>query len=184
MGLLRNGVTDVNTEDPNQLDAASRALRELTDRVNLRFYTNEYQHLADGSMWLHQAWSGDIAAIGYYMPKGDQARAQVSYWWPEDGRGLIGNDTFAVAQGGAAPGARPPLPRPHARSRRSVPEFRIHLLPAAAHRDDAGEGAGKRTGPGEPEHDDPARAAVQAADTCRARSAPKRSGSGRPPGRR
>ena len=50
--------------------APSDALRELTDKVNLRFYTNEYQHLADGSMWLHQAWSGDIAAIGYYMPKG------------------------------------------------------------------------------------------------------------------
>ena len=31
MGLLRNGVTDVNTEDPKQLDAASDALRELTD---------------------------------------------------------------------------------------------------------------------------------------------------------
>ena len=49
MGLLRNGVTDVNTEDPKQLDAASEALRELTGKVNLRFYTNEYQHLADGS---------------------------------------------------------------------------------------------------------------------------------------
>jgi spermidine/putrescine transport system substrate-binding protein len=95
MGLLRNGVTDVNTEQKQKLDAASEALRELTDRVNLRFYTNEYQHLADGSMWLHQAWSGDIAAIGYYMPKGTSP-SQVSYWWPEDGRGLIGNDTFAV----------------------------------------------------------------------------------------
>jgi spermidine/putrescine transport system substrate-binding protein len=95
MGLLRNGVTDVNTEDPSKLDAASEALRELTDKVNLRFYTNEYQHLADGSMWLHQAWSGDIAAVGYYMPKGTSP-SQVSYWWPEDGRGLIGNDTFAI----------------------------------------------------------------------------------------
>ena len=100
MALLRNGVTDVNTEDPAELDAASAALRELTDKVNLRFYTNEYQHLADGSMWLHQAWSGDIAAIAYYLPKGTKP-SQISYWWPEDGRGMIGNDNFAVLK--AAP---------------------------------------------------------------------------------
>jgi spermidine/putrescine transport system substrate-binding protein len=102
MALLRNGVTDVNTEDADHLDAASAALRELTDKVNLRFYTNEYQHLADGSMWLHQAWSGDIAAIAYYMPEGTKP-SQVSYWWPEDGRGLIGNDTFAVLKGAEHP---------------------------------------------------------------------------------
>jgi spermidine/putrescine transport system substrate-binding protein len=102
MGLLRNGVTDVNTENSGKLDAASAALRDLTDRVNLRFYTNEYQHLADGSMWLHQAWSGDITAIEYYLPKGTEP-SQISYWWPEDGRGLIGNDTFAVLEGAPHP---------------------------------------------------------------------------------
>jgi spermidine/putrescine transport system substrate-binding protein len=102
MGLLRNGVTDVNTDNEKELNAASEALRELTSRVNLRFYTNEYQHLADGSMWLHQAWSGDIAAIGYYMPKGTSP-SDVSYWWPEDGRGLIGNDTFAVLKSAQHP---------------------------------------------------------------------------------
>ncbi len=102
MALLRNGVTDVNTEDPKQLDAASQALRELTGLVNLRFYTNEYQHLADGSMWLHQAWSGDMAAIPYYLPKGTKP-SQVSYWWPEDGRGMIGNDTFTVLKGAPHP---------------------------------------------------------------------------------
>jgi spermidine/putrescine transport system substrate-binding protein len=53
-------------------------------------------------MWLHQAWSGDIAAVGYYMPKGESPK-QVSYWWPEDGRGLIGNDTFAVLKGAPHP---------------------------------------------------------------------------------
>jgi spermidine/putrescine transport system substrate-binding protein len=102
MGLLRNGVTDVNTDNEKELNAASEALRELTSRVNLRFYTNEYQHLADGSMWLHQAWSGDIAAIGYYMPKGTSPSV-VTYWWPEDGRGLIGNDTFAVLKSAQHP---------------------------------------------------------------------------------
>jgi spermidine/putrescine transport system substrate-binding protein len=101
-GLLRNGVTDVNTGEPKQIDAARDALKELINKVNLRFYTNEYQHIADGSAWLHQAWSGDMTAIKYYLPKGTPVSA-VSYWWPEDGRGLMGNDTFAVLKGAPHP---------------------------------------------------------------------------------
>lgn len=101
-GLLRNGVTNVNTGEPKQIDAAREALKELIGLVNLRFYTNEYQHIADGSTWLHQAWSGDMTAIKYYLPKGTPVSA-VSYWWPEDGRGLMGNDTFAVLKGAPHP---------------------------------------------------------------------------------
>ena len=95
MALLRNGVTDVNTGNQQHVDAARDALQELIGLVNLRFYTNEYQHLADGSIWLHQAWGGDMTAIGYYLPKGTPVTS-VSYWWPQDGRGLMGNDTMVV----------------------------------------------------------------------------------------
>jgi spermidine/putrescine transport system substrate-binding protein len=102
MALLRNGITDVNTGSRDQVDAARSALQELTDLVNLRFYTNDYQHIADGSIWLHQAWGGDMTAIGYYLPKGTPVTA-VSYWWPPDGRGLMGNDTMAVLKGAPHP---------------------------------------------------------------------------------
>ncbi len=102
MALLRNGITDVNTGSQQQIDGARDALKELIDLVNLRFYTNEYQHLADASVWLHQAWSGDIVAIPYYLPEGTPVTS-VSYWWPEDGRGLMGNDTFAVLKGAPHP---------------------------------------------------------------------------------
>ena len=43
-----------------------------------------------------------MAAIPYYLPKGTQP-SPISYWWPEDGRGLIGNDTFAVLKGAPHP---------------------------------------------------------------------------------
>lgn len=102
MALLRNGVTDVNTDNQREIDTARGAIQELINDVNLRFYTNDYQHIADGSIWLHQAWSGDITAIGYYLPKGTPVSA-VSYWWPPDGRGLMGNDTFAVLNGAPHP---------------------------------------------------------------------------------
>ena len=101
-GLLRNGITDVNTASQAHIDGSREAIQELIDIVNLRFYTNEYQHLADGSIWLHQAWGGDMTAIGYYLPKGTPVTS-ISYWWPPDGRGLMGNDTLAVLKGAPHP---------------------------------------------------------------------------------
>ena len=102
MGLLHNGVTDVNSENEKQLTASKNALVKLVNSVNLKFDTNEYQRLADGSMWLHQAWSGDMAATPYYAPKGTKPSV-FRYWWPADGRGPINNDTFAVVKGAKNP---------------------------------------------------------------------------------
>jgi spermidine/putrescine transport system substrate-binding protein len=101
-GLLHNGVTDLNTENPALLNAAKRANIQLVKSVNLKFDTNEYQHLADGSLWLHQAWSGDMASAPSYAPSGTPASA-FKYWWPSDGRGPINNDTFAVLKGAKNP---------------------------------------------------------------------------------
>jgi spermidine/putrescine transport system substrate-binding protein len=102
MGLLRNGVTDVNTENPAQLNASKTALTQLVNSANLKFDTNEYQHLADGSLWLHQAWSGDMAAAPLYAPKGTPSSV-FRYWWPPDGRGPINNDTMVVLKGAKNP---------------------------------------------------------------------------------
>jgi spermidine/putrescine transport system substrate-binding protein len=102
MGLLHNGVTDVNTEDPKLINASKNALVNLINTANLKFDTNEYQHLADGSLWLHQAWSGDMAATPSYAPKGTPASV-FRYWWPTDGRGPINNDTFGVVKGAKNP---------------------------------------------------------------------------------
>jgi spermidine/putrescine transport system substrate-binding protein len=102
MGLLHDGVTDVNTDNPAQIAGAQKALQQLVSTANLKFDTNEYQHLADGSSWLHQAWSGDMAAIPEYVPKGTHASA-FTYWWPTDGRGPIDNDTLGVLKGAKNP---------------------------------------------------------------------------------
>jgi spermidine/putrescine transport system substrate-binding protein len=101
-GLLHNGVTDVNTENPSEIAAAQKALQQLVSSANLKFDTNEYQRLADGSLWLHQAWSGDMAVIPEYAPKGVKPTA-FAYWWPSDGKGPINNDTMAVLKGAKNP---------------------------------------------------------------------------------
>ena len=102
MGLLHNGVTDLNTQDAAQLNAAKTSLTGLVSSANLKFDTNEYQHLADGSLWLHQAWSGDMASTPAYAPKGTPASV-FRYWWPSDGRGPINNDMFGVVRGAKNP---------------------------------------------------------------------------------
>ena len=102
MGLLHNGVTDVNTDNPRDIAAAQKSVQQLVSTANLKFDTNEYQHLADGSLWLHQAWSGDMAAAPEYAPKGTPPTA-FSYWWPPDGLGPIDNDTMAILRGARHP---------------------------------------------------------------------------------
>ncbi len=53
-------------------------------------------------MWLHQAWSGDMASTPSYAPQGTPASV-FRYWWPTDGRGPINNDTFALLRGAKNP---------------------------------------------------------------------------------
>ncbi|MDQ6817111.1 MAG: spermidine/putrescine ABC transporter substrate-binding protein, partial [Actinomycetota bacterium] len=96
------GVTDINTHNAKQVNAAKNSVIKLIQSTNLKFDTNEYQRLADGSLWLHQAWSGDMAAIPSYTPKGTSPSV-FRYWWPTDGRGPINNDTFGVLRGAKNP---------------------------------------------------------------------------------
>jgi spermidine/putrescine transport system substrate-binding protein len=102
MGLLNNGITDVNTENPKHLKASQNSLINLVHTANLKFDTNEYQHLADGSMWLHQAWSGDMASAPTYAPQGTPPSV-FRYWWPTNGQGPINNDMFGVLKGAKNP---------------------------------------------------------------------------------
>jgi spermidine/putrescine transport system substrate-binding protein len=102
LGLLHNGITDLNTEDPAQLNAAKQANIQLVKQANLKLDTNEYQHLADGSLWLHEAWSGDMASAPSYAPSGTPASV-FQYWAPTDGRAPINNDMFGVLKGAKNP---------------------------------------------------------------------------------
>jgi spermidine/putrescine transport system substrate-binding protein len=102
LSLLRNGHTDINTDNEEKVNTAAEGLTELVGSVNLKFTGNDYQRLIDGSSWLQQAWSGDMAAIEFYLPKGLEASV-FSYWWPKDGRGMISNDAFMLLNGAENP---------------------------------------------------------------------------------
>jgi spermidine/putrescine transport system substrate-binding protein len=96
MALLRKGITDINTEDPAQLNQAVADLKELYDVCNIKVGDVQYQSIPEGTAWLNQAWSGDpIAAYIYYLPKDTPATA-LSFWKAEKGKTPVQNDCFSI----------------------------------------------------------------------------------------
>ncbi len=95
MALLRNGELDVNTEDPAKIDAALADLLELIDTVNVKYGIEAYTKLPEGVAAVHQAWAGDLVNAQYYLPDGGDVET-LAYWFPENGKGVIGNDTLTI----------------------------------------------------------------------------------------
>jgi spermidine/putrescine transport system substrate-binding protein len=102
LGLMKNGIFDLNTTDIGHIATARKALEELNSLVNVRIDNNDYTEVPDADTWIHHAWSGDMAAAEYYMPKGVPVK-NVGYWFPADGRGPIANDTNVVLRSATNP---------------------------------------------------------------------------------
>lgn len=95
MALIRSGITDVNTEDPAQIEKALADLTELASTVDVKTGIEAYQRIPDGTATVHQAWSGDAVNAQYYLPDGGDV-ATIGYWYPHDAGGVIGSDTLAI----------------------------------------------------------------------------------------
>jgi spermidine/putrescine transport system substrate-binding protein len=102
LGLMKNGIFNLNTTDRNQIALSRRSLEQLSSLVNVRIDNNDYTEIPTGDTWIHHAWSGDMAAAGYYMPKGVPVDV-VGYWFPPDGKGPVANDTLVVLRSSSSP---------------------------------------------------------------------------------
>lgn len=103
MALLREGFTDLNTGDVEQLNAARDAILELVTDLDARLTINgTYAKLPEDQFWVSQSWSGDIVGAKWYLPKG-VSEDVLGYWYPEDNKGYIGNDTLVVPTGATNP---------------------------------------------------------------------------------
>ncbi|HET9895248.1 MAG TPA: spermidine/putrescine ABC transporter substrate-binding protein [Streptosporangiaceae bacterium] len=102
LALMKNGIYDVNTTSRSQLAIAQRSLRELVQTTGVHIDNNDYTEIPAGQIWIHHAWSGDMAAAASYMPKGVPVDV-VGYWFPEDGKGPVANDTNTVLRGAQNP---------------------------------------------------------------------------------
>ncbi|HLM87432.1 MAG TPA: spermidine/putrescine ABC transporter substrate-binding protein [Streptosporangiaceae bacterium] len=102
LGLMKNGIFDLNTTDYRQINLARKSLEDLSSLVNVRIDNNDYTEIPTGDTWIHHAWSGDMAAAPSYMPKGVNVDV-VGYWFPTDGRGPVANDTNVVLRSATNP---------------------------------------------------------------------------------
>jgi spermidine/putrescine transport system substrate-binding protein len=102
MVLMRNGITDVNTGSHKSLDLVGRQLLDCAQKVSPALDVSDYTDVPEGKAWIHQAWSGDMVTAQYYMPKGQSPKV-IRYWYPPDGRGVIGNDLIAILSSGRNP---------------------------------------------------------------------------------
>jgi spermidine/putrescine transport system substrate-binding protein len=102
LGLMKNGIFDLNSTRKSQIDLARRSLQDLSQLVNVHIDNNDYTEVPDGQTWIHTAWSGDMAAAASYMPKGVPVEV-VGYWFPRDGRGPVANDTNTVLRSSKNP---------------------------------------------------------------------------------
>jgi spermidine/putrescine transport system substrate-binding protein len=96
MALLRKGILDINTEDPQLIDQAVADLKELYGICNIKVGDIQYQTIPEGTSWRNQAWSGDmIAGYIYYLPKGTPATA-LGYWKADKGKVPVQNDCWSI----------------------------------------------------------------------------------------
>ncbi len=102
LGLMMNGIYDLNTTSKSQIQLAQQTLLRLADVVDMQIDNNDYSEVPDGQTWIHHAWSGDMAAAASYMPKGVPVDV-VGYWFPKDGKGPIANDTNTVLRSASSP---------------------------------------------------------------------------------
>jgi spermidine/putrescine transport system substrate-binding protein len=102
LGLMKNGIFNLNTTDRGQISLSRQSLEQLSSLVGVRIDNNDYTEVPSGQTWIHHAWSGDMAAAPYYMPKGTPVEV-VGYWFPPDGKGPVGNDTMTVLKSSTNP---------------------------------------------------------------------------------
>jgi spermidine/putrescine transport system substrate-binding protein len=102
MALLKNGITDLNTEDPAKIAVAKEDLLKTIDLVNVKLDIQDWTQLPEGSAWIHMAWSGDLISAQYYLPKGTPVEV-MSYWYPPQGGGAVGSDNVTILKSGKNP---------------------------------------------------------------------------------
>jgi spermidine/putrescine transport system substrate-binding protein len=102
LGLMKNGIFDLNTTDYRQINLSRKSLEDLSSLVNVRIDNNDYTEIPTGDTWIHHAWSGDMASAPSYMPKGVNVDV-VGYWFPTDGKGPVANDTNVVLRSATNP---------------------------------------------------------------------------------
>jgi spermidine/putrescine transport system substrate-binding protein len=102
LALLRAGNLNVNTTNTSEIQAAGKALQQLSALTGVRIDNNDYTDVPDGKTWIHHAWSGDMATAASYLSKGTSID-DIGYWFPADKKGPVANDLMVNLASGSNP---------------------------------------------------------------------------------
>jgi spermidine/putrescine transport system substrate-binding protein len=97
MSLLRNGASDVNTDDATEIQAAGDAILELINENGGELTSptlSDYQALPEGTKALSFSWSGNMNYARYYLPKETPSDVMGFYYPPGS---LALNDLIVVS---------------------------------------------------------------------------------------
>ena len=134
MALLKNGITDLNTGNPKNINEAQKTLTSLINAVNVRTSINGvYIGIPKGTYDIHQAWSGDMVAAWQYTPTQNMknvADARVLVPCEPQGHRLQRHNHYSRQC--AEPGAGASLPRLDDDVQEFDAEFLLEWVSAAA----------------------------------------------------
>jgi len=109
VALYKNGILDINTDDPDEIEQAGQSLVELIDLVNIRYTIDgAYSKLPEGKFGIHHAWSGDLVAAPFYVPKGQDPEVLRWMWPPKNAAsssagGYVSNDALGIPKNAKNP---------------------------------------------------------------------------------
>ena len=90
------------SETVERINAAKDKLNELIP-LGVKVDITQYETIANGKFTVHQAWSGDLIAGRWYLPKGETTEV-LGYWVPESKSDVvIGNDTICIPKSSPSP---------------------------------------------------------------------------------
>ena len=104
MSMLAWDITrNINTDNPELIQAATDKLIELVDLVSVKVTVAQFEKIPNGELTVAQAWSGDMLAGQFYLPKGVGPEV-LGYWVPESPHDrVIGNDVIGIPSSAKKP---------------------------------------------------------------------------------
>ncbi|MFT4009854.1 MAG: spermidine/putrescine ABC transporter substrate-binding protein [Nocardioidaceae bacterium] len=100
--LLRNGIKNINTGKAADLDLVRRDLKAMSEATDPKVTITMYNDLPAGQYAIALMWGGDAVNAQYYLPKGVPVEV-LSYWWADNGLGMVDNDLMVMPAGGKNP---------------------------------------------------------------------------------
>lgn len=103
MAMLRKGITDINTEDPEIITQALADVSELIGLVNIKVNIEGYKDIPEGVTTIAHTWSADlVAGAAAYLPEGTGPEV-LGFWHPPSEAYIVTNDSMGVMAGAANP---------------------------------------------------------------------------------